>query len=318
MPAFSATSPGKIILFGEHAVVYGEPAIAIPVSTAQAKVIVSARIQGKPGEIIIEAPDISLSSSVDQLEPNHPLRAAIQVVIGEEDLKQVPSCTILVTSEIPPSSGLGSSAAISVSLIRAFSAFLGKRLSDEQVSDFAYVVEKIHHGTPSGIDNTVISHQKPVYYRKGDPFEFLEIGEEFSVLVVYSGFPGNTREAVDGVRERWQREPDRYNQIFTRIGDITNKAKRIIGGGDTDRLGDLMNENHELLQEIGVSTTELDRLVLAAREMGALGAKLSGGGLGGHIIALIESENDDISKEMMKKGAKSTQITHVTSRAPYN
>jgi mevalonate kinase len=314
MPAFSATSPGKIILFGEHAVVYGEPAIAIPVMSAQTKVIVSAHIQGKPGEIRIEAPDISLSSTADQLEPNHPLRAAIQVVIGNEDLKRVPSCTIQVNSEIPPSSGLGSSAAISVSLIRAFSAFLGKRLSDEQVSDYAYVIEKIHHGTPSGIDNTVISHQKPVYYRKGDPFEILEIGEDFSVLIVNSGIPGRTREAVDGVRERWQREPDRYNQIFTKIGDITQTAKAIIERGNTDRLGDLMNENHELLQEIGVSTPELDRLATAAREVGALGAKLSGGGLGGHIIALVKSDSHAIREEMVKNGAISTLITPISNR----
>ena len=314
MPAFSVTSPGKIILFGEHAVVYGEPAIATPVFSTQAKAIVSARIQGKPGEIWIEAPDISLSTSIDQLEKNHPLRSAIQLVIGDKDLDQVPSCNIQVISEIPPSSGMGSSAAISISIIRAFSAFLGNRLNDEQVSNFAYEVEKIHHGTPSGIDNTVISYQKPVYYRKGNPFEFLEIAEEFSVLIAYSGMPGNTREAVEGVRERWQKEPDRYNQIFSRMGEISQEAKVIIETGNPDHLGSLMNENHELLQEIGVSTPELNQLVLEARNAGALGAKLSGGGLGGHIIALVKSNIDFISGELEKKGAISTLITPVTNR----
>ncbi len=314
MPAFSATSPGKIILFGEHAVVYGEPAIATPVFSSQAKAIVTAHIKGKPGEIWIEAPDISLSAPIDQLKTNHPLRAVIQVVIGDKELNQVPSCNIQISSEIPPSSGLGSSAAISISLIRAFSAFLGTRLSDEKVSDFAFEVEKIHHGTPSGIDNTVISHQKPVYYRKGNPFEFLEIGEEFSVLIVYSGKPGNTKEAVEGVRERWQEEPDRYNQTFSRIGEITKAAKKIIETGNPDHLGALMNENHELLQELGVSSPGLDELVLAALEAGALGAKLSGGGLGGHIIALVKSDAVNISEELEKKGAISTLITPVTNR----
>ena len=314
MPAFSATSPGKIILFGEHAVVYGEPAIAAPVFSAQAKAIVSARIQGKPGEIWIEAPDISLSAPLDQLDINHHLRAAIEIVIDEKDLDQVPSCKIQITSEIPPSSGLGSSAAISVSLIRAFSAFLGKRLNDEQVSDLAYEVEKIHHGIPSGIDNTVISHQKPVYFRMGRPCEVLEIGEEFSVLIVYSGLPGNTKKAVEGVRERWQNEPDRYNRIFSRIGEITQTAKGIIETGNPDQLGPMMNETHELLQEIGVSSSELDYLVTAAEEAGALGAKLSGGGLGGHIIALVKSDADHISGELIKKGAVSTLITPVKNR----
>ncbi len=314
MPAFSASSPGKIILFGEHAVVYGEPAIAIPVFSTQAKAIINARIQGRPGEIWIEAPDISLSAPIDQLELDHPLRTAVQVVIGENDLDQVPSCNILITSDMPPSSGLGSSAAISISLIRAFSAFLGKRLSEEQVSDYAYEVEKIHHGTPSGIDNTVISHQKPVYYRKGNPFEFLEIGEEFSVLIVYSGISGNTKEAVEGVRERWQKEPDLYNQIFSRIGEITQAARGIIETGSPDQLGALMTENHQLLQKIGVSSPDLDQLVLAAIEAGALGAKLSGGGLGGHIIALVKSDADYISEELLKKGAVSTLITPVKNR----
>jgi len=314
MPAFSATSPGKIILFGEHAVVYGEPAIAVPVFSTQAKAIVSARIQGKPGEIWVEAPDIALSAPMDQLDSNHHLRAAIEVVINDKNLDQVPSCKIQVTSEMPPSSGLGSSAAISISLIRAFSAFLGKRLNDEQVSDLAYEVEKIHHGTPSGIDNTVISHQKPVYYRKGKPFEFLEIGAEFSILIVYSGLPGNTRDAVKRVWERWQNEPDRYNQIFSRIGEITQAAKGIIETERPDQLGPLMNENHKMLQEIGVSSPELDHLVTTAVETGALGAKLSGGGLGGHIIALVESDPDHISAELIKKGAVSTLITPVKNR----
>ena len=314
MPAFSATSPGKIILFGEHAVVYGEPAIAVPLFSTQAKAIVSARIQGKPGEIWVEAPDIALSAPITQLDTNHNLRAAIEVVIDDKDFDQVPSCKIQVTSEMPPSSGLGSSAAISISIIRAFSAFLGKRLNDEQVSDIEYEVEKIHHGTPSGIDNTVISHQKPVYYRKGKPFEFLEIGAEFSVLIVYSGIAGNTREAVKGVRERWQNEPDRYNWIFSRIGEITQAAKGIIETGNPDQLGPMMEENHKLLQEIGVSSPELDHLVTAAGEAGALGAKLSGGGLGGHIIALVKTDADHISAELIKKGAVSTLIMPVKNR----
>lgn len=313
MPAFSASSPGKVILFGEHAVVYGQPAIAVPVFAAQVKSIVSAQVQGKPGEIWIEAPDISLSTSIDQLESDHPLKAALQAAIGDKDLNQVPSCTIQITSEMPPSSGLGSSAAVSTSLIRAFSAFLGNRIDNDQVSDLAYEVEKIHHGTPSGIDNTVISHQRPVYFQKGNPFEFLDIGEDFSILIAYSGTPGNTREAVEGVRERWQKDPDTYNQLFSRMGEIAQDAKRIIETGSSDHLGPLMIENQDLLRKIGVSTLELDRLTSAAVEAGALGAKLSGGGLGGHIIALVRSDADQIGRELAKLGAGSTIVTPVNN-----
>lgn len=311
MPSFSATAPGKIILFGEHAVVYGQPAIAVPVTAVQARAIVTAVIKGRSGEIWIDAPDISLSTRLDQLDEGHPLRTTIEVVRGNIGLKELPSCKIQVKSNMPPSSGLGSSAAISAAIIRSLSAFLGQRLSDDQVSDLTYEVEKIHHGTPSGIDNTVVAHQKPVYYQQGTPIEFLKIGKAFSILVIYSGIPGNTREAVEGVRKRWQAEPDRYNEIFSRIGSLSRSAKGIIESGETGRLGPLLDENHQLLKEIGVSTPELDQLAHTAIEAGALGAKLSGGGLGGHLIALIDGDSPDIRKELTEAGADSTLITSI-------
>ncbi len=182
MPAFTATAPGKIILFGEHAVVYGEPAIAVPVSSVQTRASVNAVIGGSSGEIQIDAPDISLSAAVMELDPDHPLRAAVMAVLGDKDPGEMPACNIRISSSIPVASGLGSGAAVSAALIRALSAFLGQRLTDEQVSQLTFEVEKIHHGTPSGIDNTVIAHQKPIYYLKGEPFQFLSIGKPFSIL----------------------------------------------------------------------------------------------------------------------------------------
>ncbi len=131
MPAYTATAPGKIILFGEHAVVYGEPAIAVPVSSIQTRASVHAVIDGIPGEIQIDAPDISLSASVMKLDPDHPLRAAVMAVLGNKDPGEIPACKILISSTIPTASGLGSGAAVSAALIRALSAFLGQRLTDE-------------------------------------------------------------------------------------------------------------------------------------------------------------------------------------------
>jgi len=303
MPAFSATSPGKIILFGEHAVVYGEPAIAVPVSSVQTRVSVNAVVGGNSGEIQIDAPDISLSAAIKELDPDHPLRAAVMAVAGNKDLGKIPACKIQISSTIPTASGLGSGAAVSAALIRALSAFLGQRLTDEQVSQLTFEVEKIHHGTPSGIDNTVIAHQKPIYYLKGEPFQFLSIGKPFSILIAGSGIPGQTREAVQQVRQNWINDPARYDSLFKSIGEISKKAKELIDTGSPADLGPLMNENHILLQELGVSTPELDLLVNAARQAGALGAKLSGGGLGGNIIALMEGGTDQITEELTKSGA---------------
>jgi mevalonate kinase len=311
MPAFTATSPGKIILFGEHAVVYGEAAIAVPVQSLQARAVVTPLISGKSGEIYVEAPDIDLSSPLLDLDPDHPLRVAISQVLGDHPLEQAPPCRIQISSSIPPASGLGSGAAVSTCLIRALSAFLGQRLDDNQVSRRAFEVEKIHHSTPSGIDNTVIAHQKPIFYRKGEAFRFIDIPVPFSILIANSGKPGDTLRAVQQVRQEWTNDPEVYNQIFSAIGEISTLALKYIESGTTRELGPLMDQNHALLRELGVSTPELDQLVQTARESGALGAKLSGGGLGGHLIALVENQKDQLIKDLITAGAASAFITEV-------
>ena len=315
MPAFSASAPGKIILFGEHAVVYGEPAIAVPVFGIQAKTIVSANINGAPGDIQIEAPDISLSTTFTDLETGHPIRAAILAALGpDRDPAFMPACHIRVTSSIPAASGLGSGAAVSAAIIRGLSAFLGTRHTDEEISELTFTVEKIHHGTPSGIDNTVIAYQQPIYYQKGKPFQFLEIPVPFSILIADSGIPGHTKDAVQRVRENRKNSPETYEVIFESIGQITTAARELIVAGKPQDIGYLMNQNHQLLQKLGVSLPELDHLVEAARNAGASGAKLSGGGLGGNIIVLVDGDPDPIRKALTNVGAKSILITQVGSK----
>lgn len=312
MPSFSASAPGKIILFGEHAVVYGEPAVAAPVHSLKAKAIVTPIVSGRSGEIQIEAPDISLNAELNELEPNHPIRAAIKAtVLPDGDPADIPACKIRLSSTIPTASGLGSGAAVSAALIRALSAFLGQRLSDEQISDRTFEVEKIHHGTPSGIDNTVIAHQNPIYYQKGEPFQFLDIPTPFLILIADSGIPGKTRDAVQMVRQNWLNDPERYEVIFSSIGSIARQARDIILNGTPTDLGPLMDQNHTLLQELEVSHPDLDRLIDTVRDAGALGAKLSGGGLGGNIIALVGEDPDPIINSLSQAGAKNPQITNI-------
>ncbi len=182
-------------------------------------------------------------------------------------LEDLPSCRISVSSTIPPSSGLGSGAAIASSLIRAFSSFLGQRLTDDQVSSRAFEIEKIHHGTPSGIDNTVVTYQKPLYYRKGEQFRFLNIPIPFTILVADSGRPGNTLAAVEQVRQGWLTDPDKYNRIFSSIGKITEKALDQIQSGAPRELGPLMDLNQNLLRELEISTPVLDDLIQSARDI---------------------------------------------------
>lgn len=268
-------------------------------------------ITGKSGEIWFDAPDINLSTSLAELDQEHPLRAAAAAVVGEDGLGQTPSCRIQITSTIPPSSGLGSSAAVSAAVIRAFSAFLGKRLSDAQVSALTFEVEKIHHGTPSGIDNSVVVYQAPVFYQQGSPIEFFTIASPFELLIADSGLPGQTRQAVEKVRARWQADPGDCEDIFSRIGEISRSARELLQSGSLDNLGPLMSQNQALLRELGVSTPELDSLIETALEAGALGAKLSGGGLGGHIIVLPGDQTPAVEDALRDAGAASVFSTAI-------
>lgn len=312
MPVITSTAPGKIILFGEHAVVYGQPAIAVPINSLHAKATIRADIHGTPGQVRLSAHDVGLDDTLKNLSPNNPLAAALRGVLSALELDSSPSCIIRVTSTIPIAAGLGSSAAISVALIRGFSAFLGHPLPDEQVSDLAYSVEKIHHGTPSGIDNTVITYAKPVYYVRGEPISTLTIAKPFSLTIADTGIPSPTSITVGDVRRAWEAEPQRYERMFAKVGEITRSARNIIESGLPDRLGLLMDQNHELLVEMGVSSPELNSLVSTAKHAGALGAKLSGGGRGGNMIALVKPNlSEEIVQALREYGAVRTIFTRV-------
>ncbi len=327
----TSSAPGKIILFGEHAVVYGRPALAVPVTQVQATVTVSATSRAG---IWIEAPDIGLASELSRLAPDHPLAAVINSVFSALPSPPSPSrstpaglpkgegCTITITSTIPVASGLGSGAAVSVAIIRALSAFLGQPLPDERVSALAYEVEKLHHGTPSGIDNTVVTYAKPVYFVKtfpspsrrgvGGEVQTFRVGAPFTIVIGDTGLFALTKESVSDVRTLWEADQPRWEKIFDEVGEIVQKARRAIETGDIPALGPLMDENHKLLQEMTVSCPELDRLVEAARKSGALGAKLSGGGRGGNMIALVRPDNaEPVAVALMSAGAKRTLITTV-------
>ena len=158
-------------------------------------------------------------------------------------------------------SGLGSGAAVSVAVIRALADILGQTLPDEQVSALAFEVEKLHHGTPSGIDNTVITYARPVYFIKGQPIEILTPGAPFFLVIGDTGIPAPTKESVADVRRLWQAQPARIDPLLDAIGDLSAAARGNLLSGDWQALGALMNANHALLQELTVSCPALDSLV---------------------------------------------------------
>ena len=312
MPAITATAPGKAILVGEHAVVYGRPAIAVPVTQVQAKATVIADIRGRPGEIWIDAPGINLSVSLSQLPDTNAIVQLFKAVTKELKIARFPALRITIISTIPIAAGLGSGAAVAVAAIRALSAFVGRPLTDERVSALAYEQEKIFHGTPSGIDNTVITYAQPIFFMREQPFQLLHPAAPFTLVIGDTGVRSPTRVAVSGVRDRRQAEPEKYDALFDQMAEITRQVKDCIESGEMQAMGSLLDQNQRLLQEIGVSNSALDRLVNAARDAGAWGAKLSGGGMGGNMIAVADpTRTEEIAACLRAAGAVRTWVTEI-------
>lgn len=305
-----SSAPGKIILFGEHAVVYGRPALAVPVTQVQADV----EIADSPNAgIWINAPKVDLRAELAALPADHPIASVILNLFSTLNLPLPASgLEINIESTIPVAAGLGSGAAVSIALIRALALYAAHPLSDEQVNKLAFEIEKLHHGAPSGIDNTVIAYAKPVYFIKGSPIETFKVGKPFTIIIGDTGVPAPTKESVADVRRLWLRDSNKFEGIFNEIAQISLIARRSIESGAPEMLGELMDHNHSLLQEMTVSSAELDRLVETARGAGAIGAKLSGGGRGGNMIALVKKdEAEQIAQALISAGAKNTVITEI-------
>jgi mevalonate kinase len=314
----TSSTPGKIILFGEHAVVYNRPALAVPVTQVHADVEV---LDSSRAGIWVNAPDVNLHAEVGTLPSDHPIATVIHKFFPHPNPSPTGrgargegfhSLEINISSTIPVASGLGSGAAVSVALVRALSSHLKHSMTDMEVNAFAYEIEKLYHGTPSGIDNTVITYAKPVYFITGEPVETFLVGTPFTVVIGDTGIPAPTKESVAEVRKLWRMDQIHCESIFDEIGQIALMARRAIESGKPDMLGELMDHNHAFLQELTVSSPELDKLVDAARKAGARGAKMSGGGRGGNMIALVTPDlAETVARSIHEAGAKNVIITKV-------
>ena len=298
------SAPAKIILLGEHAVVYGKPSLAVPLSSLRAY----AQIVPLPDNsgLNISAADLDNQDFVVNLLSNkldQPLVIAALLLLRDLG-SPVPNANIILHSDIPVASGMGSGAAITTALFRALLVLLGRSLTDEHMNDLVYEVERIYHGTPSGVDNTVIVFEKPIYFVRGKPIERLSIYKPFTLLIADTGVGASTKLAVADVRGLYDSNRLLVTKVLDSIEESVIAGRSAIETGDYMRLGNSMNENHKLLQELTVSSPLLDKLVNVAQDAGALGAKLSGGGRGGNMIALVSAENIAyIKSHLLRAGA---------------
>ena len=311
----TATAPGKIILAGEHAVVYGRPAIAVPVweRVAQATITPLPAARG----CLILAPDIKRRFRLASAATTEPLAVVTRLTLAHLNVDINPDWQIEVRSQLPIASGLGSGAALSTALVRAIYTHLGHTPDPAQVSALVYESERFYHGTPSGIDNTVIAYGMPVWFIKGQPPATFQASQPLTLAIADSGVAAPTKATVGDVRQGWQRDAARYEHWFDEIGELVQAVRRALETGDLPALGQLFNRNQAVLAQLGVSSPLLDQLLAAARTAGAYGAKLSGGGRGGNLIALIDpAQADAVTAALLAAGARGVIVTTIGGVTP--
>jgi mevalonate kinase len=307
---------GKVIMFNEHFVVYGIPAIASALGNRTVAVVEST------SDLTPSGNDGSMAGEGWVLEDNRPAnpgyktekcehqKESIERVLKAADFDAMKNnIKITLAGDLKAVGGVGASAAVCVSMARALNEEFGLGFDDDRINAIAYEGEKAYAGTPSGIDNTASTYGGLLWFAKnleGGPntMDKITLKRPVEIVMGNTGLTANTKAAVTGVRERKEQNPERYNNLFEQSMELVNKARNELDSLNLEAVGELMNKNHALLQEIEVSHERLDRLVAIARNTGAVGAKMTGGGLGGYMVALTPGQDlqEAVAAAMEKEG----------------
>ncbi len=274
---------GKVILFGEHGVVYGKPALAAGLATgatAEVEPASAPRLSIEPWGVSIE-PVVAGSES---FAPHAQLAEAFAALLSAYDT--TPALHVRVKMELPSGAGLGGSAALSVAIVRAIDGSLGITRTAAEIAEVAMHAERVFHGNPSGVDTALAAAGGVALYIKGQPLRPVRLARPIQLVIGHSGEPGMTKETVASVARQHSQRPQKVEQIFAGMEAIVNNGKTALEDGDLDKVGQLMELNQKLLLTLMLSTPKLEEMCTAAVKAGALGAKLTGGGGGGCMIAL--------------------------------
>ncbi|MGX7024354.1 mevalonate kinase [Vagococcus hydrophili] len=295
----------KIILLGEHSVVYNQPSIAIPFPAAKT----TATIKETVDQTIIHCEFYHglLDEMPELLES---LKETIRVTLKQLGKENYP-LEITIESQIPAERGMGSSAAVSVATTRALFDFFDTNLTQENLLAIVDISEKIAHGNPSGLDALMTSSSMPFYYIKGQPFEAINLNLDAYLVVGDTGKTGQTKEAVASISKKLTgSDSAETKKSIDQLGELAKKGRFFLENNEPTKLGLIMTHVHQLLTKLGVSSPELNQLVETAQKSGAIGAKLTGGGRGGCMIALAHDRIDaeKISQDLVASGAKKTWV----------
>ncbi|MFC9606393.1 mevalonate kinase [Streptomyces niveus] len=298
----------KAILLGEHAVVYGAPALALPVPqlTVTASAGWSSGTADGQGGLSFTMTGSASRALVTQASDG--LRRLTEEFTARMDVPGTPSLEVILDGAIPHGRGLGSSAAVSRAVVFALADLMGRQLTESMAFDLVQTAENVAHGRASGVDAMTVGASRPLLFQAGRAEE-LAVGCDGLFIIADSGVPGSTKEAVGLLRAEFGRRAGARDRFVGRATELAEAGRRALADGDPGELGSRLTDYHELLRAAGLSTERIDTLVDAALKAGSLGAKITGGGLGGCVIAQTRPEQArEVTRQLHEAGAVQTWV----------
>lgn len=298
----------KAILLGEHAVVYGTPALALPIPqlTATASAGWSTHTSDAQGDLSFTMTGSASRAVITRASDG--LRQLTTAFKARMGVVGTPHLDVILDGAIPPGRGLGSSAANSRAIVLALADLFGRELSDEVAFDLVQTAENMTHGRASGVDAMTVGAAAPLLFQAGQARE-LSIGCDGLFIIADSGTGGSTKEAVELLRAGFQRTAGAEERFLGRASQLIEEATQALAEGEPKELGARLTDYHGLLRDAGLSTDRIDAMVEAALTAGSLGAKITGGGLGGCVLAMTQPEQArEVARRLHEAGAVQTWV----------